>query len=110
MFASLLDRWANWIGDRSLEQAIQAELRRGGFAVHASKIIRPRLVAIERPGWVQVHRFEVETLDSERHAVRLFGAVRDDGRSERPRAVLTHDRNERDSQLDAWCEGLIRRD
>ena len=109
MLKWLRQHWSDWLGDRSLEVAVRSELRRAGYAVHAAQIRRHRLVAIERPGWVQVHRFEVETRDAAGNALTLLGALRDDGRRERPAVLLTTNPAERSRQLDTWCEGLIRR-
>ncbi|TWT73652.1 hypothetical protein Pla123a_35450 [Posidoniimonas polymericola] len=109
MIKHLLDKWTHWIGDRSLERAIQAELRRMGCAVHAAKIRRPRLIGIERPGWVQVRRFEVETLTPGKQPITLQGLIRDDGRRERPQVLLTTDLRLLSHRADEWCDGLIRR-
>lgn len=109
MLKWLLERWSDWLGDHSLELAVQAELRRMGCAVHAAKVRRPRLIGIERPGWVQVHRLEVETLTPDKQPVTLQGLIRDDGRRNRPQVLLTTDLRLLARRTDEWCDGLIRR-
>lgn len=108
MLKKLLQRWADWVGDRSLELAIHAELRRQEYAVHAAHVRDFRLYAIERPGWVQVHRFRVETSTRAGDRVVLFGAIRDDGRRERPEILLSKEQNQVNQKLAAWSDGLIR--
>lgn len=109
MLKWFIERWTHWIGDSSLERAVQAELRRMGCAVHAAQIRRPRLIGIERPGWVQVHRLEVQTLSADKRPITLQGLVRDDGRKQRPQVLLTTDLRLLSQRADEWCEGLIRR-
>ncbi|MEM8865705.1 MAG: hypothetical protein AAGF31_09215 [Planctomycetota bacterium] len=109
MITNLLQRWSDWTGDRHLEQAIRAELRRMELPAHAAKIRRVRLVAIQRPGWVQVRRFQVETLDADKNPYQLIGLARDDGRQSRIKVLLTRDVDVLKRQLDEWSEGLIRR-
>ncbi len=105
-----LRRWSDWSGDSSLDRAIQAELRRQGYVVHAAQTRQVRLVAVQRPGWVQVRRFQVETLDNNRQAVTLWGLSRDDGRKERMDVLLTTDAARVRRQLAEWSEGMILRD
>lgn len=114
MLKSLLERWSDWTGDTRLTQAIHAELRRGSFAVHAARVRDVRLAAIERPGWVQVYRFSVETATNEenphdRRRVVLLGLSRDDGRRSRIDVLLTEDEGEWRERLAAWSDGLILR-
>lgn len=105
MLRELLERWKTWLGDRDLEHAIRNELVRGGYPRQASRIVDAQMVAIERPGWVQVWRFRVET-NRDNEPITLHGAARDDGRhgtevllSVEPQPVAV--------QLASWCEGLI---
>ncbi len=109
MLRELLQRWADWTGDAELTRAIKAELRRQKLAVHAAKIRDVRLVAIERPGWVQVRRFWVETTGSCEQLVRLSGLARDDGRRSGIEVVLTTSQAEHNETLSRWSEGLVRR-
>lgn len=112
MFRDLLKRWSDWTGDKRLTEAIRAELRRGGYAVNAAQIREVRLTAIERPGWVQVYRFAVETTTNpenphKKEPVLLLGLSRDDGRKSRIEVLLTPDQAAWRERLDAWSDGLI---
>ena len=120
MLGFLKELWSGWTGDRYLEQAIRAQLRRQGYAVHAATIRDVRLVAVERPGWVQICRFWVETTsmaeatipESDQQAEKqlvLYGLSRDDGRRTGIKILLTEDAAECRHKLDAWSEGMIRR-
>lgn len=109
MFQGLIKRLADWTGDRHLDQAIRRELLAMQLATHAAKTKRVRLVAIERPGWVQVRRFQVDTFDADKQPVSLLGLARDDGRKSRIEVLLTRDIDAFNHQLDVWSEGLIRR-
>ncbi|MEM9186680.1 MAG: hypothetical protein AAGB00_09320 [Planctomycetota bacterium] len=109
MLGDLLKRWADWTGDRGLDQAIRGELRRLSLASHAATTKRVRLVAVERPGWVQVRRFQVDTFDQDKNPLSLLGLARDDGRKARIEVLLTRDAAELKQRLDEWSEGLIRR-
>ncbi|MEQ8847551.1 hypothetical protein [Botrimarina sp.] len=114
MFKQWSERWRDWTGDRRLTDAIRAELRRGGWAVHSAQIRDVRLVAIERPGWVQVYRFAVETTlhtdnPHDRRAAVLLGLSREDGRKSRIDVLLTEDESTWRERLETWSEGLIRR-
>lgn len=113
MFRDLLKRWSDWTGDKRLTEAIRAELRRKGYAVHAAQIREVRLAAIERPGWVQIYRFAVETTNNhpekpqEKESIVLLGLSRDDGRKSRIEILLTPDKAVWEARLAAWSDGLI---
>ena len=114
MLNRLFQRWNDWTGDRSLTNAIHDKLRQSGYAVHASKTRDVHLAALERPGWVQVWTFSVETHSmspppSERKPVLLFGISRNDGRKSGTRVLLTEDEPTRRQLLEVWAEGLLRR-
>ncbi len=111
MLSKWINAWTGWLGDRDLELAIRRELARQQFASTTARIRRSRLEAIERPGWVQVWSFTVDTTQASR-PVELFGAARDDGREHGRRGTvvfLSGESNERNRQLAEWCEGRIRR-
>ncbi|QDT69013.1 hypothetical protein MalM25_19390 [Planctomycetes bacterium MalM25] len=114
MLKQLLESWSDWTGDKRLTQAIRRELARLGYAVNAAETREVRLTAIERPGWVQVYRFRVETVTNDenphsRREVTLHGVSRDDGRKSRIEVLLSESLSERNQQLEDWSEGLIRR-
>ena len=102
MWRRWLTSWQNWTGDRGLDRAIRAELRAQGYVGQQAGIRNCRLVAIQRPGWVQVYQFEIAWPASD----TLFGVARDDGRS-RTTVKLFTDRQHRDGQRQQWSAGLI---
>lgn len=73
------------------------------------KLCDVKLVAIERPGWVQVWRFRVETKTVDGQPVTLHGSARDDGRRARSEVLLATSVERVVQQIDAWSEGLIQR-
>lgn len=82
----LRERWSNWCGDRDMELAIRQQLTDSGYYGRTAKLMRVRVVAIKRPGWVQIYQFDAQARlqqDDEAQAtdVTLFGLVHDDGRS-----------------------------
>lgn len=110
MLKAFLQRWRDWPGDKLLDRAIRAELRRQGYAAHTAKTREVTLVAIERPGWVQVYRFGVDTRDASGNAVTLLGLSRDDGRKSKIEILLTTDERAWRTRVELWSDGLIRRD
>ncbi len=119
-----LQPWRDWTGDKSLTDAIRAQLRRCGYAVHASRTRDVHLAAVERPGWVQVWTFRVETHRMSespnaqgsnarerqaREPVLLYGVSLNDGRKTGTKVVLTEDEPSRRQQLEEWAEGMLRR-
>jgi hypothetical protein len=113
MLKRLLTTLADWVGDRSLKDAIRAELRRQGYAVHGARIRDVNLAAISRAGWVQVYRFTVESwpisANDDREPLTLLGLSRNDGRKSRTEVLLTTDEAEWRGKLDEWSEGLLTR-
>lgn len=105
----LLAGWNDWTGDHYLKTAIQRELRRQGLVVIGAKTRDVQLIAIQRPGWVQVRSFYVETLDRERTPVRVLGLARDDSREEKIDVLITDRVEEFVTRRDAWSTGMIRR-
>ena len=100
-------RWRNYTGDRQLELAIRAKLKQEGFRGHGAQILDTRLIAIERPGWVQVYQFRAETKDFDERPRKLWGAARIDERS-RTEIALFEAENLREIQVDTWSQGLLR--
>ena len=107
MLRKLIERWNSWIGDSDLERAIRDHLVCEGYPRKASEIREARMVAIQRPGWVQVWKFRVETVLDDQ-PLTLFGAARDDGRTG-TRVVVSQHFSPVQLQLSQWSEGLIRR-
>ncbi len=119
----LRERWANWCGDREMEMAIRKSLTINGYYGRSAKLRNVRIVAIQRPGWVQIYRFdatarlaqhEVDGVDNDDALPtslgstdhELYGLVLDDGRK-RSEIRVFRDANERRSLFDDWSEGLI---
>lgn len=114
MLSQFLKLWNDWTGDKSMTDAIRAHLRRSGYAAHGAKTRDVHLAAIERPGWVQVWTFSVEThlvegTPAQRQPILLFGVARNDGRKTGTKIVLSEDEPSRRQQLEIWTEGMLRR-
>jgi hypothetical protein len=58
-FKSIREKWENWSGDRELEHAIRRHLSANGHYGGTAKLQNVRLAAVQRPGWLQVYRFDV---------------------------------------------------
>lgn len=112
----LSQRWADWCGDKDMENAIRSHLTKEGYFGATVRLQNVRLVAVQRPGWVQVYRFEAEarvaTLPTddepdpapEYHS--LLGLVRDDGR--KGAEVRTfRDAEQRRELFRKWSDGLL---
>lgn len=116
LFKSLARKWNDWCGDRDKEIAIRNHLTREGYYGGTAKFRHFRLVAIQRPGWVQVYRFDVtarlvqQTLEDQPDPPpldhQLFGLVRDDGRRG-TEVRLFRDEEARKDLFARWSEGLI---
>ncbi len=102
---NLVTRWNNWVGDRHLELAIRDRMVAQGLP-RSALIRNVRLSAIERPGWVQIYRFEVSSSDESGSPWRMLGVARDDGRAS-TQVRLFHNQAEADTQFATWSEGLI---
>jgi len=89
-----------------MELAIRQQLTDSGYYGRTAKLMRVRVVAIKRPGWVQLYQFDAKARlqQSQEEAatdVELFGLVHDDGRS-KSTVYLFHDtqtRSEKFSEL-----------
>lgn len=109
------------IGNRVTEKDIRDWLDQNGFVGRTAKIDDLELHAIQRPGWLQIFRFEATVLkrkaDSENDSAEeydktfFYGAVRDDERershAERTKVFLFDDREARQEKLDELSEGLL---
>ena len=104
-------RWADWVGDRDLELALRSYLTEQGFYGDSATFKSVKLVAIERPGWVQIYTFSVRVrsrVNEDLPAEQFFGLVRQDERREKVEPRVFTNSIERESQLDEWSDGLIR--
>ena len=117
-FNDLRQRWNDWCGDRDMEIAIRKHLTQNGYYGQMAKLKNVRLVAVQRPGWLQVFRFEatvrvapsgdhdnIPNPEPEYHEV--YGLVRDDIRRKINSVRVFRNEQERRSLFDRWSEGLI---
>ena len=94
------------IGNKVTEAEIRRWLIEQGYGARAAHFDEVELVAIERPGWVQVFRFQLTARTPDDRRVPLYGAVRDDGRQGATFRV-SESAAERDAWLAEWSAGLI---
>jgi hypothetical protein len=91
---SIHEKWSNWCGDRDLEIAIRRHLTTSGYFGQTAKLRSVRLAAVQRPGWLQVYRFDAvarmkcelpsdddEPMSDPPKFVQLFGLAREDARN-----------------------------
>lgn len=128
---NLRERWNDWCGDREMELAIRKHLNENGFFGGTAKLQNVRLVAVQRPGWLQVFRFEAtarvrpnEPADNEPadeaaeqeldpkpnqppQYRQLFGLVRDDIRHKMNSVQVFEDEDQRRELFAKWSEDLI---
>ena len=106
----LADRWAGWLGDRDLEQAIRRQLTDDGYFGDSARLKDVRLVAVERPGWLQVLVFSAEAREATENSdySLLSGIVRQDERYNRLEIRIFQKRFERNELFESWSEGLVR--
>jgi hypothetical protein len=131
----LHQRWANWCGDADMEREIRRHLSINGYFGGSAKLRCVRLAAVERPGWVQVYRFEatarVAEPDADRTSSRpialmtagdrftggdpsepavyheLFGLVREDHRRDQTAVRVFASDQQRRELFDRWSDGLV---
>lgn len=113
----LRQRWNDWCGDRDMEMAIRRHLNDNGYFGQSAKLKNVRVVAVQRPGWLQVFRFEVnvrirvetpdDVPDPEPEYRDLFGLVRDDIRHNINTVRVFEDEDERRELFGRWSEDLI---
>ena len=114
----LQQRWNDWCGDHDMETTIRRHLTVSGYFGQTAKLRNVRLVAVQRPGWLQVFRFEAtariapeteneEFPDPEAAYHELYGLVRDDIRHKINVVRVFQSTEERHSLFTRWSEGLI---
>ncbi|WP_372896524.1 hypothetical protein [Stieleria sp.] len=116
LLKSLQQKWNDWCGDREMELEIRKHLTQNGYYGGSAKLKNVRLVAVQRPGWLQVFRFEAtarlqaeETEGPDPEAVyeNLYGLVRDDIRHKTNSVRVFQDPSERRELFLRWSEDLI---
>ena len=114
----LQQRWSDWCGDRDMEIAIRRHLSEQGFFGATAKLQNVRLIAVQRPGWLQVYRFEVvarvrpddvseDRPDPEAEYRQLHGLVKDDIRYKVQTVRTFRTESERRELFAVWSEDLI---
>ncbi|MEM6363692.1 MAG: hypothetical protein AAF745_04650, partial [Planctomycetota bacterium] len=88
-----------------------------GYFGTTAKFRGVRLVAVERPGWVQVFRFEAtarvnpgtddEGIDPDATYDELYGLVKDDARHKLSSVRVFTNPVDRQELFGRWSEGLI---
>ena len=118
-FTHLQKKWNDWCGDHEMELAIRRQLTEDGFYGRTAKLRKVRLVAVERPGWLQVFRFEATARvcqddgfecdgpDPEADYQEIYGLVRDDIRHKINDVRVFEDEAERSELFAQWSENLI---
>ncbi|MEM8666692.1 MAG: hypothetical protein AAGG48_04205 [Planctomycetota bacterium] len=111
-------RYTDWCGDRDMELAIRKHLTANGFFGGTAQLRNVRLVAVQRPGWLQVFRFEAEVRvrppesssdgpDPDAEYRLLYGLVRDDIRHKVNTVRVFEDESQRKELFGRWSEDLI---
>lgn len=116
-FEHLKQRWNDWCGDRDMEIAIRKHMTDSGFYGQTAKIQNVRLVAVQRPGWLQVYRFEAmvrakpvnehESEPSEPQYRYVSGLVKDDIRFKVQTVRTFTSERDRRACFAQWTDGLI---
>ena len=112
------ERWNDWCGDRDMELSIRSHLNDNGFYGRTAQLRNVRLVAVQRPGWLQVYRFEATarvrppeaSADAPNEAAEyreLFGLVRDDIRHKINTVRVFEDEDQRRELFGRWSADLI---
>ena len=97
----------NLIRNRSAEKDIRDWLSSQGMCGRTAEFFEIELHAIQRPGWLQVFRFEVKARNANDEILHLFGAMRADERYGNPKITVSLLPEERDRQLEDWSRNLI---
>jgi hypothetical protein len=112
-------KWSDWCGDHDMEVAIRGHLTDSGYFGKTAKLRNVRLVAVQRPGWLQVFRFEVvarvqppdstgeEGPDPQAEYRELFGLVREDLRHKVSVVRTFVDEDQRKTLFADWSQDLI---
>lgn len=113
----LAKRWNDWCGDADMEKSIRNHLTDNGYFGQTAKLTNVRLVAVQRPGWLQVFRFEATARiqlpeqedgpDSEPEYSELFGLVKDDIRHNINTIRVFSEEAERKELFGRWSDELI---
>lgn len=90
-----------------IEKDLRDHLQSSGYYGRTAEFARLELVAMQRPGWLQVFAFEVKAKEQEGDWVELFGVCRDDERSKLFDVTLSLSEEERNEKQAEYSDGLI---
>ncbi len=110
MFTRLQEWWNSWVGDRETERAIRDALTRLGLKGSSAKLSGVRLVAVKRPGWLQVFYFDASVnlgSQEEPQPRTYFGLLRQDERYNRMEIRVLNSTAERRKLFQEWSDGLL---
>jgi len=117
LIRKLRDKWNNWTGDRELEFAIRRHLSANGHFGGTAKLQNVKLAAVQRPGWLQVYRFDAiakvndqsqdDEADHPPRYVQLYGLVREDVRHDMTTIRTFEDPEHRRELFAQWSDDLI---
>ncbi|MDG2468092.1 MAG: hypothetical protein P8M80_02330 [Pirellulaceae bacterium] len=97
------------IANKFTEKDIRQWLSEHGFYGNSAKFVELELHAIQRPGWLQVFRFQVEAKAANGGWETYFGAVRDDERTHETTIKTFRSYGQQQKILAQWSRHLIRR-
>ncbi|OYP37685.1 hypothetical protein [Rhodopirellula sp. MGV] len=112
----LAEKWNNWTGDHEMELAIRKHLTKNGYFGGTVQLENVRLVAVQRPGWLQIYRFDATARlqveqsdgpDPDPVYHQLYGLVKDDIRHKMTIVRVFQHPAERRELYRRWAEGLI---
>lgn len=109
MLQTFMKKWSGWVGDREMEIAMRAAMTKKGWRGKSAKFSRVRLVAIQRPGWLQVYAFDAECKSRDENSedlTRVFGVVRQDERYNKVDIECFESAAIRNSVQNKWSDGL----
>lgn len=101
-----MGRLRSLIGNRVTEKDVRDFLTARGFSGSTARFDYLKLVAIARPGWVQVFAFRVSTCDLSGDKYTFFGVVRDDERN-RTEIRLQDTAEDQEKLIDSWSKDMI---
>jgi hypothetical protein len=94
------------IANRVTEQDVRDYLSSQGYDGKSARFDYLDLVAIARPGWIQVFKFCVHVFDDSGARHRFLGVVRDDERSS-TKIHLSYTAEQQELVVERWAAGLI---
>lgn len=94
-------------GNRVTEKDLREWFSNLGWDGQSARFAELELVAIERPGWVQIFRFSCSILDPTDQIRHVDGYCRDDERAQRFEVVYGESLEDLHETFTEWSSGLI---